>query len=177
LEESKNTDDLIRFYETYNKQWREMIDASTEQLSGCFRRFSPDYVRARILSSLTEVLQRARRYDEAIDLIQYLLSRLIFCVIPKKNQSDLDRATYNRHRRGKLWNRLALIQENYIKTNGHQQCLNTIHQALQDSCVKLGDRLALCERARKLFSRPKSKGILEATWITDIWNVPMPKEV
>jgi hypothetical protein len=89
---------------------------------------------------------------------------------------------YNRHRRGKLWNRLALIQENYIKTNGHQQCLNTIYEALQDPCVKLGDRLALCERARKLFSRPKSKGILEATWITDeeeklMWNVPMPKEV
>jgi len=89
---------------------------------------------------------------------------------------------YNRHRRGKLWNRLALIQENYIKTNGHQQCLNTIYEALQDSYVKLGDRLALCERARKLFSRSKSKGILVATWITDeeenlMWNVPMPKEV
>jgi hypothetical protein len=89
---------------------------------------------------------------------------------------------YNRYRRGKLWNRLALIQENYIKTNGHQQCLDTIYQALQDPYVKLGDRLSLCERARKLFSRPKSKGILLATWITDeeeklIWNVPMPKEV
>jgi len=89
---------------------------------------------------------------------------------------------YNRHRRGKLWNRLALIQENYIKTNGHQQCLNTIYDALQDPYVKLGDRLALCERARKLFSRSKSKGILVATWITDeeenlMWNVPMPKEV
>jgi hypothetical protein len=75
-----------------------------------------------------------------------------------------------------------LIQENYVKHIGHQQCLNTIHQALQDPCVKLGDRLALCERARKLFSRPKSKGTLEATWITDeekrlMWNVPMPKEV
>jgi hypothetical protein len=60
--------------------------------------------------------------------------------------------------------------------------LDTIYQALQDPYVKLGDRLALCERARKLFSRPKSKGILEATWITDeeeslMWNVPMPKEV
>ncbi len=78
LEESKNTDELILFYETYNKQWREMIDSSTEQLSGCFRRFSPDYVRARILSSLTEVLQRARRYDESIELIQYLLGRFFF---------------------------------------------------------------------------------------------------
>ena len=120
----------------------------------------------RILSSLTEILQRARRYDEAVDLIQYLLGR----------------ATCSRHRRGKLWNRLALIQENYVKITGHQQCLNTIYQALQDPCVKLGDRLGLCERARKLFSRPKSKGNLEATWITDeeeglMWNVPMPKEV
>ena len=48
--------------------------------------------------------------------------------------------------------------------------------------MKLGDRLALCERARKLISRPKSKGILQATWMTDeetnlMWNVPMPKEV
>ena len=77
---------------------------------------------------------------------------------------------------------MALLQENYVKTNGHQQCLDTIHQALQDPCVKLGDRLSLCERARKLISRPKLKGILEATWIADeekklMWNVPMPKEV
>lgn len=49
----------------------------SEYLSGCFRRFSPDYVRVRILSSLTEVLQRARRYDEAIELIQYLLGTSI----------------------------------------------------------------------------------------------------
>ncbi len=56
----------------------------SEQLPGYFRRFSPDYVRARILSSLTEVLQRARRYDESIELIQYLLSRFFlnnsFCL-------------------------------------------------------------------------------------------------
>ncbi|CAF4916779.1 unnamed protein product, partial [Rotaria sp. Silwood1] len=168
LEESKNTDELIKFYETYNKQWRATIDSSTEneQLPGYFRRLSPDYVRARILSYLTEVLQRARRYDESIELIQYLLNR----------------ATYNRHRRGKLWNRLALIQENYIKINGHQQCLNTIYEALQDPHVKLGDRLALCERARKLYSRPKSKGILQAEWITNeeenlMWTISMPKEV
>ncbi|CAF0935102.1 unnamed protein product [Adineta steineri] len=168
LEESKNLDDLIHFYETYNEQWREMIDSSSEneQLPGYFRRFSPDYVRARILSHLTEVLQRARRYDEAIELIQYLLSRTM----------------YNRYRRGKLWNRLALMQENYVKPNGHQQCLNTIQEALQDPYVTLGDRLGLCERARKLFSRPKSKGILLATWITDeednlMWTVPQPKEI
>ncbi|UJR23137.1 hypothetical protein I4U23_026156 [Adineta vaga] len=170
LEESKNSEDLIQFYETHNEQWRTMIDASTtdEELPGYFRRFSPIYVRARILSSLTEVLQRARRYEQSIELIQYLL----------------DRTMYNRHRRGKLWNRLALIQENYIKINGHQQCLNTIREALQDSCVKLGDRLALCERARKLIARPKSKGTLVATWITDeevegklMWTVPMPKEI
>lgn len=49
------------------------FDIFSEHLSGCFRQFSPDYVRVRILSSLTEVLQRARRYDDAIDLIQYLL--------------------------------------------------------------------------------------------------------
>jgi len=161
----------------------------SEQLPGYFRRFSPDYVRARILSSLTEILQRARRYDESIELIQYLLSIFFFLIVIffRFKEIDLylfslDRTMYNRHRRGKLWNRLALIQENYIKINGHQQCLNTIYEALQDSYVKLGDRLALCERARKLFSRPKSKGILVATWITDeeeklMWNVPTPKEV
>ena len=31
LEEAKNTDDLIQFYETHNEQWRAMIDASTER--------------------------------------------------------------------------------------------------------------------------------------------------
>ncbi|CAF2977835.1 unnamed protein product [Rotaria socialis] len=168
LEESKNTDELIKFYETYNEQFRAMIDSSieNEQLPGYFRRFSPDYVRARILSSLTEILQRARRYDESIELIQYLLNR----------------ANYSRHRRGKLWNRLALIQENYVKTNGHQQCLNTIYDALKDPYVKLGDRLSLCERARKLYSRPKSRGVLVADWINNedeklMWNIPMPTEI
>lgn len=94
----------------------------------------------------------------------------------------LGRTMYNRHRRAKLWNRLALIQENYIKPNGHQQCLNTIYEALKDLHVKLGDRLALCERARKLFSRPKSKATLTADWINNedenlMWTIPMPKEV
>ncbi|CAF1281584.1 unnamed protein product [Adineta ricciae] len=168
LEQAKKTDNLVEFYEKYNEQWRAMIDSSPvdEQLPGYFRRFSPDYVRARILSSLTEVLQRARRYEQAIELIQYLLNRTM----------------YNRHRRGKLWNRLALIQENYIKIHGHQQCLDTIYEALKDPYVKLGDRLALCERARKLMARPKSKETLVATWMADeeeklMWNIPMPKEV
>ena len=156
----------------------------SEHLSGCFRRFSPDYVRVRILSSLTEVLQRARRYDDAIELIQYLLGTSIttFSHLYKTIEYHLDRAKYRRHKRGKLWNRLALLQENYVKITGHQQCLNTIYQALQDPCVKLGDRLALCDRARRLISRPKLKDVLEATWINDeeeklMWNVPMPKEV
>lgn len=95
---------------------------------------------------------------------------------------NLDRPSYNRHRRGKLWNRLALIQENYVKTVGQQQCLDTIHEALKDSTVKLGERLALCERARKLVSRVKLKRSLSAAWINDseenlMINVPMPIEV
>lgn len=49
---------------------------TSEQLPGYIRRFSPDYVRARILSSLTEVLQRARRYEQAIELLQYLLGTI-----------------------------------------------------------------------------------------------------
>ena len=48
----------------------------SEQLPGYIRRFAPDYVRARILSSLTEVLQRARRYEQAIELLQYLLGTI-----------------------------------------------------------------------------------------------------
>lgn len=31
LEESKNTEALINFYEMYNKQWRETIDSSMEK--------------------------------------------------------------------------------------------------------------------------------------------------
>ncbi|CAF1484772.1 unnamed protein product, partial [Rotaria sordida] len=34
LEESKNTDELIKFYETYNEQWCAMIDSSTEKEFG-----------------------------------------------------------------------------------------------------------------------------------------------
>lgn len=96
--------------------------------------------------------------------------------------SRLDRPMYNRHRRGKLWNRLALIQENYIKIKGHQQCLDTIYQALKDPLVQTGDRLALCERAKKLCSRKKLKDTLTAEWLSSneenlICHVPMPKEV
>ena len=97
LEQSKNIEELINFYETYSKQWCKMIDSSNEKYSFlmtakktnfCFCycseivpsylfRFSPDYIRIRILSSLTEVLQRARRYDESIELIQFLLSTAV----------------------------------------------------------------------------------------------------
>jgi len=63
----------------------------SEQLPGYFRRFSPDYVRARILSSLTEVLQRARRYDESIELIQYLLSIFFFLIVIFFRFKEIDR--------------------------------------------------------------------------------------
>jgi hypothetical protein len=87
---------------------------------------------------------------------------------------------YSRHRRGKLWNRLALIQENYVKPDGHQQCLETIHQALNESTLQLPDRLALCERARKLMARPKAKLQLIAPWVNEsplMCSVPLPREV
>lgn len=31
LEESKNTDELIQFYEKHQEEWRKMIDTSTEK--------------------------------------------------------------------------------------------------------------------------------------------------
>jgi hypothetical protein len=31
LEQSKNTEELMNFYEMYNKEWREMIDSSMEK--------------------------------------------------------------------------------------------------------------------------------------------------
>lgn len=33
LEESKNTEELIQFYEKYNTEWRQMIDAANERYS------------------------------------------------------------------------------------------------------------------------------------------------
>jgi len=157
-------------------------DVRSEHLTGYFRRFSPDYVRMRIFSSLTEVLQRAGRYEDAIELLQYLLGKFKFINSIKTNSKVLDRPMYRRHRRGKLWNRLALIQEKYVKTHGPQQCLDTIYQALQDSSVDLGDRLALCERAKKLYSRKKLQGQLKADWIENeeekiMMKIPLPKEV
>ena len=61
----------------YRKTLQLKIDYFSEELPGYFRRFSPVYVRARILSSLTEVLQRARRYEQSVELIQYLLSKFV----------------------------------------------------------------------------------------------------
>lgn len=67
-----------KYFITISKKLNLISIYYSEQLSGYFRHFSPNYVCARILSSLTEVLQRARRYDEAVELIQYLLGIILF---------------------------------------------------------------------------------------------------
>ncbi|CAM9449623.1 unnamed protein product, partial [Phaeothamnion confervicola] len=76
------------------------------------------------------VLERAREYDAALPLLMQLLQ-----------------TRYTPHRRGRLWNRLALDMQHLGR---HGEAFTACRTALQDPYVVGGDRLTLEKRLQRL---------------------------
>ncbi|XP_052242261.1 fanconi-associated nuclease 1-like isoform X2 [Dreissena polymorpha] len=111
-------------------------DASLPLFLRCY---TAGWVYTRVHTQGLETLQRARRYQEAVDLLEQLLSQDV----------------YGDQYRGLWYERLALNLEAHLKSP--DKSLDVILRGLSDTRVHTGRRYAIYERARRLCEAPKSK--------------------
>ncbi|EDV26826.1 uncharacterized protein TRIADDRAFT_54130 [Trichoplax adhaerens] len=109
------------------------------QLPSYLMQYTPGWVCCQILSSGIGLLEKKRMYKEASMELQYLLQQKVFCNV----------------RRGKWWDRLALILEQHLKQP--ELSLNAVKEALVDPCIGGGRKLALQQRGIRLCNSPSNK--------------------
>ncbi|XP_052808472.1 fanconi-associated nuclease 1-like [Mya arenaria] len=113
-------------------QW----DSSLPQF---LRLYTAGCVYTRIDNQGVEILQRLKKYREAVELLEHLLEQDVYC----------------EQYRGHWYERLALNLEAHLKSP--DKSLDVIERGLAEERVRTGRRYALYERARKLCETPKSK--------------------
>ncbi|KAF5907660.1 fanconi-associated nuclease 1, partial [Clarias magur] len=118
--------------QTYDLSWQE-------QLPVFLRCFTLGWAYTRILSRGVEILQRLRRYEDAVDELRSLLAQSVFC--PDS--------------RGRWWDRLALNLQQHLKC--HEQAIYAIRDGLNDPLVRTGHRLSLHQRATRMKESPSFK--------------------
>ncbi|KAM3924447.1 fanconi-associated nuclease 1 [Leptodactylus fuscus] len=103
------------------------------------RCFTVGWVYTRILSRGVEILQRLRHYEEAVQLLETLLSQNIYCL----------------DSRGRWWDRLVLNLHQHLKLT--QKAISCILEGLSDPYVRTGHQLSLYQRAVRMRDSPSCK--------------------
>ncbi|XP_028305670.1 fanconi-associated nuclease 1 [Gouania willdenowi] len=123
--------------------WQELQKSHNlsyqEKLPLFLRRFTTGWAYALILSRGVEILQRLRRYQEAVEELQSLLLQSVYC-----GQS-----------RGRWWDRLALNLHQHLKNP--QKAIYAIRDGLLDPQVHTGHKLSLHLRATRMKVSPTYK--------------------
>uniref|UniRef100_A0A673HJA3 Fanconi-associated nuclease n=1 Tax=Sinocyclocheilus rhinocerous TaxID=307959 RepID=A0A673HJA3_9TELE len=129
-------EDAHVLYATAKATWQEMKDSCDlshqEQLPVFLRCFTVGWTYTRILSRGVEILQRLRRYEDAVEELRNLLSQSVYCV----------------DSRGRWWDRLALNLQQHLKK--HEQAICAIRDGLNDPLVRTGHKLSLHQRASRM---------------------------
>ncbi|XP_038128827.1 fanconi-associated nuclease 1 [Cyprinodon tularosa] len=110
-----------------------------EELPVFLRSFTTGWAYTRILSRGVEILQRLRRYEEAVEELQALLKQSVYC--PDS--------------RGRWWDRLALNLHQHLKKSDQAIC--AIREGLSDPLVRTGHKLSLHQRALRMKEAPSCK--------------------
>uniref|UniRef100_A0A3Q3H1W9 Fanconi-associated nuclease n=1 Tax=Kryptolebias marmoratus TaxID=37003 RepID=A0A3Q3H1W9_KRYMA len=103
-----------------------------EELPVFLRSFTAGWAYTRIFSRGVEILQRLRRYEEAVEELRSLLKQRVYC--PDS--------------RGRWWDRLALNLHQHLKEP--QQAICAIRDGLSDPLVRTGHKLSLHQRALRM---------------------------
>ncbi|KAI4889045.1 hypothetical protein NFI96_023804 [Prochilodus magdalenae] len=129
-------DDALVLYNAAKATWQDLkqtCDLSNQQALPVFLRcFTVGWTYTRVLSRGVEILQRLRRYEDAVEELRSLLSQTVFC--PDS--------------RGRWWDRLALNLQQHLKQ--HEQAICAIRDGLKDPLVRTGHRLSLYQRAARM---------------------------
>ncbi|XP_035520784.1 fanconi-associated nuclease 1 [Morone saxatilis] len=129
-------EDAMELYTAAKNAWQELRKnhdlSHQEKLPVFLRSFTTGWAYTRILSRGVEILQRLRRYEEAIEELRSLLSQSVFC--PDS--------------RGRWWDRLALNLHQHLKKP--EQVICAIRDGLSDPLVRTGHKLSLHQRAVRM---------------------------
>ncbi|KAM4618224.1 fanconi-associated nuclease 1-like [Polymixia lowei] len=129
-------EEALELYTTAKTAWQELqkiYDLShQEELPVFLRCFTTGWAYTRILSRGVEILQRLRRYEEAVEELQSLLAQSLYC--PDS--------------RGRWWDRLALNLQQHLKQPA--QAIGAIRDGLSDPLVRTGHQLSLHQRAVRM---------------------------
>ncbi|XP_041650697.1 fanconi-associated nuclease 1 [Cheilinus undulatus] len=129
-------EEAMELYSAAKNIWLELRQnhdlSHQEQLPVFLRSFTTGWAYTRILSRGVEILQRLRRYEEAIEELQSLLLQSIYC--PDS--------------RGRWWDRLALNLHQHLKKP--EQAISAIRDGLSDPLVRTGHKLSLHQRAVRM---------------------------
>ncbi|XP_036417627.1 fanconi-associated nuclease 1 [Colossoma macropomum] len=129
-------EDALVLYSTAKATWQDLkqtCDWSCQEALPVFLRcFTVGWTYTRVLSRGVEILQRLRRYEDAVEELRSLLSQTVFC--PDS--------------RGRWWDRLALNLHQHLKQ--HEQAICAIRDGLMDPLVRTGHRLSLHQRAARM---------------------------
>uniref|UniRef100_A0A667WKV5 Fanconi-associated nuclease n=1 Tax=Myripristis murdjan TaxID=586833 RepID=A0A667WKV5_9TELE len=129
-------EEALELYTAAKRAWQELrktCDLShQENLPVFLRSFTTGWAYTRILSRGVEILQRLRRYEEAVEELRSLLAQAAYC--PDS--------------RGRWWDRLALNLHQHLKQP--EQAICAIRDGLSDPLVRTGHQLALHQRAVRM---------------------------
>nr|XP_023673054.1 fanconi-associated nuclease 1 [Paramormyrops kingsleyae]XP_023673055.1 fanconi-associated nuclease 1 [Paramormyrops kingsleyae] len=156
-------DEALGLYLTAKAAWQEQRTSfclrHQEELPLFLRCFTAGWAYTRILSRGVEILQRLRRYEEAVEELRSLLSQTLYCT----------------DSRGRWWDRLALNLQQHLKRP--EQAISTIRDGLTDPLVRTGHRLSLYQRAMRMRDSPGCRRFrlllrdLPAVVVTDVAHV------
>ncbi|KAJ8407715.1 hypothetical protein AAFF_G00267590 [Aldrovandia affinis] len=138
-----NWEEALELYASAKGVWQEQKNSCglrhQEELPVFLRCFTTGWAYTRILSRGVEILQRLRRYEEAVVELRSLLSQSVFC--PDS--------------RGRWWDRLALNLQQHLKRT--ELAIDAIREGLSDPLVRTGHRLSLYQRAARMKESPSFK--------------------
>ncbi|KAM4734845.1 fanconi-associated nuclease 1 isoform 2-T2 [Anableps anableps] len=133
----------LELYTSAKKAWCELSSnhdlSHQEELPVFLRSFTTGWAYTRILSRGVEILQRLRRYEEAVEELQALLKQSVYC--PDS--------------RGRWWDRLALNLHQHLKKPDQAIC--AMRAGLSDPLVRTGHKLSLHQRALRMKEAPSCK--------------------
>uniref|UniRef100_UPI0037E914DF fanconi-associated nuclease 1 n=1 Tax=Semicossyphus pulcher TaxID=241346 RepID=UPI0037E914DF len=136
-------EEAMELYTAAKSVWQELKQSHDlshqEELPVFLRSFTTGWAYTRILSRGVEILQRLRRYEEAVEELQSLLLQSVYC--PDS--------------RGRWWDRLALNLHQHLKKP--EQAICAIRDGLSDPLVRTGHKLSLYQRAVRMKESPSFK--------------------
>ncbi|KAL7403138.1 hypothetical protein ABVT39_025183 [Epinephelus coioides] len=129
-------EEAMELYTAAKSAWQELREnhdlSHHEELPVFLRSFTAGWAYTRILSRGVEILQRLRRYEEAVEELRSLLLQFVYC--PDS--------------RGRWWDRLALNLHQHLKKP--EQAICAIREGLSDPLVRTGHKLSLHQRAVRM---------------------------